>query len=311
MLRLVPLAAALSLSILPARSIAASVGGDPVRPGMRIKIDFPLSARNQESRLTYLLRPGADLKVDLQLSLGPDAVKPPQHVRGALFIDGRQQRVSADGGPARADFSVRLTQVGELQRISLRLAGARIKEGAHSAALLLWRDGGGSFPSAGFTIFKGGRNFHPRPLSPLFKKQPGTGGASSEVRAVARPEVLMRGAIPGVEPDAGGGLSLRIATEGDPATSATADPSHYSVVAIVDGNQVPLAKASPSLHDVLDAGQRATADVTIAGLPLKGSSPEHTLAVFLIPGDGKVSEEPTGTPAPWYRPPQLIGWLRW
>src|SRR5262245_51863704 len=178
--------AGLLLTIVTASVLASGAGVpyerlDPTQPGLRVRLNFPAASTVNENRLTYRLGPGGDLIVDVQTSLGPDAVKPPQVVRLAVTVDARQVPFRIANGRATREHSFSFSAVGQLEKFTVRVARRELAANRSSVALLFYRADGGAFPSASFVVEKGAGGFRSRTFDASLRVEPPTGRTTIEM----------------------------------------------------------------------------------------------------------------------------------
>lgn len=318
---------AVLLALLSAVFFSGGVAGGvpfqalaPNQPGMRLRLNFPERATLNQDRLTYVLQPRSDIEIDIQASVGDDVrLELPATLHATLLIDGLQIPVKVNGSraPQRA-FELVVGAAGRVVRVSMVAAGKSLEPGPHQAALMLWRSGGESFPSATFTIQKegaGGRSRRPPTTtwSPLRTERP-TGRPGYEMRPGPGSMALLRGRMPGVGPDERGRLRVRTSIElapaadgGDPRTSVA---RKFGVTCLVNGRQILVEGREPLVRATVGPGQRVEGDIELAGLPGTLQT-ESLLVCFLITAEEGSCENPGGGFAPWFQFPQLIGSLRW
>lgn len=285
----------------------------PGQPGLRVGLNFPPDATVAVNRLTYRLTRHADIVVDIQASLGPDAIRPPQQINLVILVDGQQTPFAVDGRTATGRHVFALTEVGALVHFTARIKGRDLPAGQSSVAMLFYRADGGSFPCASFTVTRGGGSFRTRALDPDLHPTSPTGHATLEMRVPGTTGALMRWRMPGVAPDATGRLEVGVILQRDPApdtVQATGAVTH-AVVCVADGKQAQLRGGRLASRVVLGNGERVAGELELTALPVDGNGTPHLLGCFVLPGDGHPTESAPGVPAPWYEPPRQLGSLMW
>jgi hypothetical protein len=293
----------------PAVAPAPPIRIDAARPGKQVQINFPAAAHAGTQRLTYWLTGQEDVIVDVQLAVGGDAGPMPLALSLALLLDGRQVPVSADGAAAATRICRTLARAGEVTELRLRLGGRRIPRGAHSAALLVWRDDGGEFPGVSFTIVKEDPAFAARAESSAFRHAPQLRPSGYGAWTATSPGVLLRGRPGQAQPDRTGGLDLRLGF-GRYEPQGSGQPLMVSTVALLDGEQIPLANGEPALHARVGPTERVEAPLELRRLP-PAVGGQHVLVLFLLPGDGQPMQAATGSPTFSARNPRWLGAARW
>jgi hypothetical protein len=290
---------------------------DPDAPGRHLQIDFPAAAHAGAQRLTYWLSGDEPLEIDVQVAAGPRSGVRPLDVTCALVIDGRQTPFAVGASPARVlRHTERFSAARQVRRFRIRLPGAAVRRGAHSAALVLWDQRGGEFPGIGFTIYKESLEFTARAAAAARTRELGTRFAEvAEVQAAGEPRRRLDGyaARPDVAPDRAGRLALRAALQ-RPAWVARAPLVRCALVAFLDGRQVPMEGLGLAPRLELPAGRRVELDLVFTRLPRRQGSVgghTHTLTVYALYGDGQPAEVPPGSRASWASPPRAIAAVAW
>jgi hypothetical protein len=248
----------------------------PGQTGERFQVNFPAEAHAGDSRGTYWLTGDERLVADIQLSVDVDG-KAPVRVIGALVIDGVQVRLRTKA-TAAARAVERTVVPGRVDRFQISVDAARVAIGTHWAALLFWQADGHRFPGWSFAIVKNGARQQRAPGACPFRLGPAD--RDDVIVYMRRPvERLLFGRSEPVRPAADGSAGFDMHF----AESASADAPRarsHTVLAFLDGKQVPFDRTMIAPTAELSPGVAADARLTVQHLP--GREEGHLLILFLV-----------------------------
>jgi len=278
----------------------------PGQVGSRMQVNFPPASHSQVSRGTYWLGPSEPLSIDVQLSIDPQRGSAAIPVEGTVMIDAVQIPVAV--GRARAgSFFRRLVTPGKIDRFTIAVRGARISAGVHACALMFWEPDRRPFPGWGFTIVKGSATPRWSDGSQSFVVSPSNERDAISLRLLRPRNILMFGPPLDIKPDADGSVSLFAHLAITPRQDHQLHTA-YTLVALLDGRQVPFKGGVSSPTVTIDPGQSGDATLDLRDLPSAGAG--HRLLFFLLARESPTAEGVAE--APWMvLPPRQLGGLAW
>jgi hypothetical protein len=249
---------------------------DPNQGGARLQVNFPAQANGDVNRLLYRLNGADNLDVDVQVFAGRGEVGFPIVLFVALLVDGHQAKFRLNGAGTSTTHPLTLPSPGTVVHAALSLAGQRLSAGLHNIDLLLWRTDGIPFPCWSFLALKGAPATLPSPSSDVFARSGVGRRPVAEFQLSSSSEPLF-GPLRKVAPSALASLSLRAHLE---RSERDQEPLELAVTALLDGAQVGFRGSGATPRVMLDPGQIADAELSVAALPAQSTG--HRLIFFLL-----------------------------
>lgn len=290
----------------PAVPAAAFIHLDGGRGGEHLQINFPNAANAGRERLTYWLTSDENLVIDVQAAIGSSDARFPVTVTVVLLIDGVQTPFRVGGSAPNLSTQFALESAGEVRRFKMQAAGRDIGAGGHSGTLVLWKQTGAQFPGVSFTVFKDGVEFSARQGCDCARR-PLEGFAGTGLRWSREPGRFLFGRSADVQLENGNLALMAALVRHD---SAGDSELGFTLVAFLDGRQIPLGSWGRIPHLTLKRDEQVECEFALSGLK-SGEGSRHVLVVYALQGDGKSSATPRGEPTLSARPPIWLGVARW
>lgn len=256
----------------------------------------------RQSESTWSLDAESDLSLSLEFA-SARSHRPNMPSKFSLIIDGIQRPFVTAAGLEETAYDVDVAE-GSRDSLSILVRSSDLTVGAHTVAMvLLSMETGRLLDRRLITVFHGGTLFEEREV----------------VREVALQDRVYIGqfafgagrhlyqAIPFVWPQKGlVDFELLLQTPDGIGCSNQANP--VTGIVLMDGLQVPMG-VGPYATVLVDANHGARIKTTIT---VPEDDRHHVLSVLQITGDGRYTEAPLGTPAPWSHTfVNQLGYVNW